>query len=81
MTSLFTLPITIRLSGPDDVSAVRRLAALDCAPVPREPLVLVEMEGELRAAVSTDGHTAIADPFHRTLELVALVRDHLAAPA
>ena len=69
-------PITIRPDHADDAPAVRRLAALDSAPVPRGPLMLAEVEGELRAAVSVDGRAAIADPFHRTLELVALIRGH-----
>lgn len=43
--------------------------------VPRGPLALAEVEGEVRVAVSTDGRKAIADPFHRTLEPVALVRN------
>jgi hypothetical protein len=73
---LQTRPITIRPADVDDELAVRRLAALDSAPVPRGALVLAEVEGELRVAVSSDGCTAIADPFHRTRELVALVRDY-----
>lgn len=77
MVSLPIAPITIRPAYADDEPAVRRLAALDSAPVPRGPLLLAEVDGELRVAVSADGGKAIADPFHRTLELVALVRDHL----
>ena len=69
-------PITIRPAYADDEAAIRRLAALDSAPVPRGALVLAEVEGELRVAVSSDGRKAIADPFHRTLELVTLVRDY-----
>jgi hypothetical protein len=76
MPSLQTLPITIRPAYPEDEPAIRRLAALDSAPVPRGPLALAEVEGEVRVAVSTDGRKAIADPFHRTLELVALVRGY-----
>jgi hypothetical protein len=71
-----TDPITIRPARAADEQAIRRLAALDSAPVPRGELVLAEVDGELRAAVSTDGRGAIADPFHRTLELVAMVRDY-----
>jgi hypothetical protein len=83
MLSLPNHPITIRLAHAEDEPAIRRLAALDSAPVPRGPLMLAEVGGELRVAISADGRQAIADPFHRTFELVALVRDHLmrAAPA
>jgi hypothetical protein len=70
-------PITIRPAYAEDEPAVRRLAALDSAPVPLGPLMLAEVDGELRVAVSADGGNAIADPFHRTLELVALVRDYV----
>ena len=77
MLSLPNHPITIRRACAEDEPAVRRLAALDSAPVPRGPLMLAEVGGELRVAVSADGRQAIADPFHRTLELVALVRDHV----
>ena len=81
MPSLQTLPITIRPAYPEDGPAILRLAALDSAPVPLGPLALAEVDGELRVAVSTDGRYAIADPFHRTLELVALVRDYVARVA
>jgi hypothetical protein len=77
VTSLDSPAITIRPAGADDKAAIMRLAALDSAPVPRPPLVLAETEGELRVAVSVEDLAAIADPFHRTLELVALVRDHV----
>jgi hypothetical protein len=77
MLSLPNHPITIRRAYAEDQPAVRRLAALDSAPVPRGPLMLAEVDGELRVAVSADGRQAIGDPFHRTLELVALVRDHV----
>jgi hypothetical protein len=76
MLSLQALPVTIRPAYADDEPAIRRLSALDSAPVPRGPLALAEVDGEVRVAVSTDGRKAIADPFHRTLELVALVRDY-----
>lgn len=77
MISLSTHPITIRPAYAEDEPGVRRLAALDSAPVPRGPLMLAEVNGELRVAVSADGRRAIADPFHRTLELVALVREYV----
>jgi len=69
--------ITIRPAYADDAVAIARLAALDSARIPDGPLILGEVEGELRAALSVADSTAIADPFHRTLELVALLRDHV----
>jgi hypothetical protein len=81
MASLsLTQPVTIRPAYPEDELALRRLADLDSARVPSGPLMLAEVDGELRAAVSVDGRTAIADPFHRTLELVTLVRDFMTRP-
>jgi len=77
MTSLDAPAITIRQACVDDEAAIMRLAALDSAPIPRAPLVLAEIDGELRVAVSVDDLAVIADPFHRTLELVALVQDHV----
>jgi hypothetical protein len=81
MLSLLTQPITIRPAYADDEAAIRRLAALDSAPMPHGALLLAEVDGELRVAVSSDGHWAIADPFHRTLELVALVRNYAVSAA
>jgi hypothetical protein len=71
-------PITIRPAYADDEPALRRLAALDSATVPSGSLMVAEVEGELRVAVSADDLTAIADPFHLTAHLVELVRDHVA---
>ena len=72
------LPITIRPAYPDDAAALRRLAALDSALVPRGELLVAEIDGELRVAVSLDDLSAIADPFTRTAEIVELLRSHVA---
>jgi hypothetical protein len=68
--------ITIRQARVDDEAAIMRLAGLDSAPVPRSPLIVAEVEGELRVALSVRDLAVIAHPFHRTLELVELLRDH-----
>jgi len=65
--------ITIRPAYADDELAIRRLAELDSAGVPEGPLLLAEVEGELRAAISLRDQTVIADPFVRTADLVALL--------
>lgn len=77
---MFVAPeaITIRPAARADEAPLRRLAALDSANPPRPPLVLAEVDGELRVAVSAVTRSAIADPFHPTADLVALVRDHIA---
>jgi hypothetical protein len=77
------LGFTVRFAYPDDDAALRRLAALDSsAPLPGS-LLVAEVGGELWAAVTLTGEPrAIADPFHHTAELVALLReraDRLAA--
>ncbi len=66
-------PVTIRMAGPEDTAAMRRVAALDSAPVPALPALLLEEGHEARAAVSLVDGAVVADPFHRTLELVALL--------
>ena len=69
--------ITIRPDYPEDVLALNRLAMLDSAhTTPPRPLLLAEVDGELRAAVSLRDGKAIADPFHPTAATVALLRAH-----
>jgi hypothetical protein len=81
MTSL-TAPITIRLATPDDHLALTRLAALDSAvSAPPGRVLLAEIDGELRAALSIQNGSAIADPFHPTLHILELLRTHAAAEA
>jgi hypothetical protein len=70
--------ITLRYGFPDDSAAVARLAALDSAEVPAAPLLVAEVGGELQAAVSLGDGRVIADPFHPTLALVALLRERAA---
>lgn len=69
--------ITIRPAYPDDAAALRRLAALDSASVPAQPLLVAEVDGELRVAVSTADLSAVADPFTPTVQIVELVRSHI----
>ena len=66
--------IVIRLSRPEDEPALVRLAALDSRPVPAAPILVAEADGELRAALSLSDGAEIADPFHRTAPLAALLR-------
>ncbi len=71
--------ITIRPGYADDHRALLRLAALDSAVIPAEPLLVAEMDGELSAALSLHDDTSIADPFRPTAAVVALLRAHAAA--
>src|SRR5436190_8960215 len=78
MAPLTAPTITIRPAYADDALALARLAVLDSAELPAEPLLLVEADGELRAALSLSDGSAIADPFAPTAELLALLRQHAA---
>jgi hypothetical protein len=68
--------VTIRDAVRNDLGALERLAQLDSTRRPEYPLVVAEVGGELRAAYSLSEARAIADPFHRTAELVALLEVH-----
>ncbi len=57
-----TAPITIRLATDDDRARLIRLAALDSAEAPPPGrLLLAEVDGQLRAALSLADGSAIAD--------------------
>jgi hypothetical protein len=66
--------ITIRRSTTGDAAAVARIAALDSGHTPEGDAMLAFVGGELRAVVPVDGGRPLADPFHRTAELVELLR-------
>jgi hypothetical protein len=67
-------PITIRRSTTGDAAAVARIAALDSGHAPEGDAMLAFVGGELRAVLPLEGGRALADPFHRTAELVELLR-------
>lgn len=65
---------TIRAAVSADAAELNLLAQLDSAPPPGPvPMLVAEVGGELRAALPLDGGPAIADPFHRTADLVAML--------
>jgi hypothetical protein len=74
-----TASITIRRAYADDSTGLFRLAALDSAEVPDGQLLLAEVDGELRAALSLSTGAAVADPFYPTLGLLELLRTHATA--
>ena len=57
-----------------DTDAIRRLALLDDRRPPHGPAVLAWVDGELRAALGILDGQVVADPFHRTADLVELLR-------
>jgi hypothetical protein len=66
--------ITIRISHPRDATRLERLAGLAGTELPEGELIVAESDDELVAALSLRTGTAIADPFHVTSDLVALLR-------
>lgn len=70
-------PITIRIATGADAASLARLAALDSSGLLEAPVVVAEIRGDLRAAMSLSDGAAIADPFHPSAALVALLRDHI----
>jgi hypothetical protein len=65
----------VRPASGADRDAVADLAELDSKRVPPGPLLLAEVNDELRAALSLTDGAVISDPFHLSGELVALLRD------
>jgi hypothetical protein len=66
--------VTLRYASAADAQALRRLAELDTADQPTGPALVAEVDGRLRAALPLGGGAPIADPFHRGVELVELLR-------
>lgn len=76
--------LTLRVASSEDAPALARLAELDDAAPLAGPVLLAEVEGSPRAAVSLSEHRAIADPFTPTealLQLLMLRARQLEGPA
>jgi len=65
--------VTIRAARPSDAAAIARLASLDSAKAPPEPLILAEVGGEVRAAISLHDGSVVANPFAPSAALVELL--------
>ena len=70
----FEHAVTIRYAFPDDAGALMRLAALDSAEPPATPVLVAEVDGELRAALSLVDGAVVADPFHPAGAVLDLLR-------
>ena len=68
--------VVLRYAHSGDQPGLRRLAARDSAGVPAGQLIVAEVDGEIRAAYALEGGALIADPFHPTAHLVAMLRTH-----
>ena len=66
--------IVIRTAAGADALVLSRLAALDSQAPPTGGALLVELDGAPRAALELATGRVVADPFHRTADLVALLR-------
>jgi hypothetical protein len=66
--------VVLRLATAEDTHALRRLSELDSSRVPEGPLLIAEVDGTALAAWSPSERRSVADPFHPTAHLVALLR-------
>jgi hypothetical protein len=66
--------VTLRRYSADDHGPLARLAALDSSKPPHQPVVVAEVGGELRAALSLNDGSLVADPFHLTGGVADLLR-------
>jgi len=74
MTPQDRYPLTLRLALSSDAIALDRLAQLDSArPLPLGQTLVVEAGDDLRAALSMVDGRVVADPFHRTAEIVGML--------
>lgn len=65
--------MVVRRATAGDRAQLKRLAELDSARVPTDPVLVAEVGGELRAAISTaDGHL-VADPWHVTADIAEVL--------
>ena len=66
--------VAIRRASGTDAEKLSRLAALDSSRAPRGTVLLAELDGEPVAALSVDDGHAVADPFRRSADALALLR-------
>jgi hypothetical protein len=66
--------VTLRHYSAEDHGSFARLAALDSSKPPPQPLVVAEVGGELRVALSLRDGSLVADPFHLTQGVAELLR-------
>jgi hypothetical protein len=66
--------VTLRFASPADQGPLVRLAELDSSTPPMQPVLLAEVDGQLRAALALTDGTVVADPFHPTADVIDLLR-------
>ena len=71
-----TASITLRPATAADTPWLERLASLDSRRLPEGTLLVAERDGNIVAAAAEETLEAVADPFQRTADVVALLRRH-----
>jgi hypothetical protein len=79
--SLVDGSVTLRPCRPEDRAPLARLAALDSGRTLAGPVLLAEVGGEVRAALSLKDGVVLADPFQSTAALGELLRAYSRQPA
>jgi hypothetical protein len=67
-------PVTVRFAAPDDARELERIADLDSASLPADPLLIGERAGQPIAALSLADGALVANPFVASADVVALLR-------
>ena len=67
-------PVTVRFAVTDDARELTRIAELDNASRPADPLLVGERAGQPIAALSLADGTVVANPFVVSADVVALLR-------
>ena len=81
VTHIESAEITIRAARAEDMGEIARVAGRDTHELPEGALLVAKVGSDVRAAISLADGTIIADPFHRTAELVAMLKIRAAAVA
>jgi hypothetical protein len=69
-----TESVTLRFGGAGDEAALARVAHLDSAMPPAQPVLLAEVGREVVAALSLADGSVVADPFRPSTNIVELLR-------
>jgi hypothetical protein len=67
-------PVTVRFAAPGDARELERIAELDSASLPADPLLIGERAGQPIAALSLADGAVVANPFVASADVVALLR-------
>jgi len=74
VTHIESSAITIRAARAEDMDELARVASRDTHELPEGTLLVATVGSDVRAAISLSDGMVIADPFHRTAELVAMLK-------